>query len=325
MPGSLHEDAIIIDGLNISRFGPEVFDDMRRGGVTAANCTCSIWENFDTTLSAIGQWKRWFRQHDDLILQVFTTEDILRAKQTDRTGIILGFQNSSAFEGRLEFVGFFKDHGVGIVQLTYNTQNPVGSGCYESRDGGLSDYGREVLAEMNRVGIACDLSHVGANTSREAIEASEKPVCYTHCLPSALKEHPRNKNDVELHFMADRGGFVGVTMFPAFLKRGAASTVDDYVEAIDHVIGVTGEDCVGIGTDFTQGYDKAFFDYICHDKGYCRRLVEFGEVINAEGMRTIAEFPNLTAAMERAGWPEGRIRKVMGENWLRYLKEVWGT
>ena len=127
MPGSVHEDAIIIDGLNISRFGPEVFEDMRRGGVTAANCTCSVWENFDTTLGAIGDWKRWFRQHDDLILQVFTTEDIVRAKRTDRTGIILGFQNSSAFEGRLEFVGFFKSQGVGIVQLTYNTQNLVGA------------------------------------------------------------------------------------------------------------------------------------------------------------------------------------------------------
>ena len=325
MTSDLHQSAMVIDGLNVSRFGPEVFEDMRRGGVTAANCTCSVWENFDTTLGAIGQWKRWFRQHEDLIVQVFTSADIRRAKDTGRCGIILGFQNASAFEERLEYVGFFKQQGVGIVQLTYNTQNLVGSGCYETRDGGLSDYGREVLAEMNQVGIACDLSHVGPVTSREAIEASEKPVCYSHCLPSALKEHPRNKSDDELRFIAERGGFIGVTMFPAFLKRGADATVDDYVEAIDYVIGVAGEDCVGFGTDFTQGHGREFFDYICHDKGTGRQLVEFGDVINPEGLRTIGELPNLTAAMQRAGWPEGRILKVLGENWLAYLKAVWGA
>ncbi len=325
MTSDLHQSAMVIDGLNVSRFGPEVFEDMRRGGVTAANCTCSVWENFDTTLGTIGQWKRWFRQHEDLIVQVFTSADIRRAKDSGRCGIILGFQNASAFEERLEYVGFFKQQGVGIVQLTYNTQNLVGSGCYESRDGGLSDYGREVLAEMNRVGIACDLSHVGPLTSRQAIEASEKPVCYSHCLPSALKEHPRNKSDDELRFIAERGGFIGVTMFPAFLKRGADATVDDYVEAIDYVIGVAGEDCVGFGTDFTQGYGREFFDYICHDKGTGRQLVEFGDVINPEGLRTIGELPNLTAAMQRAGWPEGRILKVLGENWLAYLTEVWGA
>ena len=267
----------------------------------------------------------WFEAHGDLIQQAFTTDDIRQAKKDGRTAIVLGFQNGAAFEDRLEYVGFFKGQGVGIVQLTYNTQNLIGSGCYESRDSGLSDYGRDVVAEMNRVGIAVDLSHVGPVTSRDAIEASQKPVCYSHCLPSALKEHPRNKSDEELRFMADNGGFIGVTMFPAFLRRGTESTVDDFVEAIDYVIGVVGEDCVGIGTDFTQGFEREFFEYLNHDKGHGRKLVEFGDIINPEGFRTIGEFPNLTAAMERAGWSAERVMKVLGENWLAFLKEVWGT
>lgn len=325
MNQDLHASALVIDGLNISRFGPQVFADMRKGGLTAANCTCSVWEGFDATLGAIGQWKRWFDQHADLIVQIRTTDDIHRAKADGRSGIILGFQNATAFEGRLDYVSFFKDQGVGIVQLTYNTQNLIGSGCYESDDGGLSDYGREILAEMNRVGIVCDLSHVGAKTSRQAIEASSRPVCYSHCLPSALKAHPRNKSDDELRFMVEHGGFIGVTMFPAFLARGTEATVDDYVEAMEHVIGVAGEDRVGFGTDFTQGHDRAFFDYITHDKGYGRRLVEFGEIVNPEGLRTIGELPNLCAAMVRAGWAEGRIRGALGENWLGFLDEVWGV
>jgi membrane dipeptidase len=322
-PDELHRDAVVIDGLIIANWSRGVFEDMRRGGLTAANCTCCVWENFRGAMNNIAAWKGMFREHADLITQVFTTDDIRRAKTEGRTGIILGWQNVSGIEDRIAYLALFKALGVGVIQMAYNTQNLVGSGCYESRDGGLSDFGREVVAEMNRVGILCDLSHVGANTSRDVIEASTKPVAYSHCLPSGLKAHPRNKSDDELRFIAERGGFIGVTMFPPFLKRGTESTVDDYVEAIGYVIDIAGEDCVGIGTDFTQGYERPFFDWITHDKGYARKLTEFGDIVNPEGIRTIGEFPNLTAAMHRAGWNETRIRKVIGGNWLALLDEVW--
>ena len=321
---TIHESAIVFDGLIVSNWSREVFEDMRRGGLTGANCTCSVWEGFHDTMVNIGHWNRWFREHDDLIVKARTTSDLRRAKEEGRTAVVLGFQNTSAFEDRLEFIEIFKDAGVGVVQMTYNTQNLVGSGCYESSDSGLSDFGHEVVAEMNRVGMLCDLSHVGSVTSREVIEASGKPVAYTHCLPSGLKAHPRNKSDEELRFIADRGGFVGVTMFPPFLKRGADATVDDYVEAIDYVIDIAGEDAVGIGTDFTQGHGGPFFDWITHDKGYARRLTEFGEIVFPDGFASIGDFPNLTAAMQRAGWSEERIRKILGLNWLRLLAEVWG-
>jgi membrane dipeptidase len=322
-PDELHRDAVVIDGLIIANWSRGVFEDMRRGGLTAANCTCCVWENFRGAMNNIAAWKGMFREHADLITQVFTTDDIRRAKTEGRTGIILGWQNVSGIEDRIAYLALFKALGVGVIQMAYNTQNLVGSGCYENRDGGLSDFGREVVAEMNRVGILCDLSHVGANTSRDVIEASTKPVAYSHCLPSGLKAHPRNKSDDELRFIAERGGFIGVTMFPPFLKRGTESTVDDYVEAIGYVIDIAGEDCVGIGTDFTQGYERPFFDWLTHDKGYARKLTEFGDIVNPEGIRTIGEFPNLTAAMHRAGWNETRIRKVIGGNWLALLDEVW--
>lgn len=318
----LHTNSTVIDGLIIAKWERATFEDMRRGGITAANCTVSVWEDFDRTVQNIGEMKKLIRENDDLITLVRNVDDIARAKRENKTGIILGFQNGHAFEDQLSYIEAFADMGVRVVQLCYNTQNLVGTGCYE-RDGGLSGYGHEVIAEMNRCGVMVDLSHVGGKTSEEAILSSKKPVTYSHCLPSGLKEHPRNKSDEELRFIADHGGFIGVTMFPPFLKRGIDATVDDYVEAIEYVVNIVGEDCVGIGTDHTQGHGHEFFEWLTHDKGQHRRLTKFGTIINPLGIRTIGELPNLTAALEKHGWPASRIEKIIGANWVRFYDAVW--
>lgn len=318
----LHKSSIVIDGLNISNFNRDVFEDMSKGGVTAVNCTVSVWEGFQKTVDNINMMKEAIRESDDILMLARTTADIYEAKKNNKTGIILGFQNAYAFEDDLSYISLFKDLGVNVVQLCYNTQNLVGTGCYE-RDSGLSGFGREVVQEMNRVGILIDLSHVGAKTSSEVIAESGRSVCYSHCCPVGLKAHPRNKTDEQLLEIVDANGFVGVTMFSPFLKRGASASIEDYLEAIEYTLDVVGEDNVGIGTDFTQGYDQAFFDWITHDKGRYRRLTDFGQVVNPKGIRTIGEFPNLTASMARAGWREERIRKVMGENWMRMFEAGW--
>ena len=322
-PRELHDDAVVIDGLIIAKWNRELFEDMRRGGLTAANCTVSVWEGFQATVDNIVRSNALMAECSDLVRPVRSAADITRAKEEGKTGILFGFQNAHAFEDQIGYVEVFKQLGVGIVQMCYNTQNLVGTGCYE-RDGGLSGFGREIVAEMNRVGIMCDLSHVGARTSEEVILESSKPVCYSHCLPSGLKEHPRNKSDEELKFIADRGGFVGVTMFTPFLRAGVDATIDDYVEAIEYVLNIVGEDAIGIGTDFTQGHGQEFFEWLTHDKGYARRLTRFGEIVNPQGIRTIGEFPNLTEALLRRGFSEPQVRKIMGENWVRVLKDVWG-
>lgn len=319
----LHENLIVVDGLLICRWSRSVFEDMRRSGLAAANCTCSVWEDFRSTMDNIAQWKRWFREHNDILLPVHCTADIRRARQESKVGIVLGFQNTSAIEDRISYLQLFKDLGVGIMQLTYNTQNLSGSGCYETHDGGLSHFGREVIEEMNRVGILCDLSHVGPRTSEDVIRHSSKPVAFTHCLPAALKDHPRNKSDTLLRLIADRGGFVGVTMYPWFLSRGNESTVDDYVEAIEYVVSLVGDERVGIGTDFTQGHDQSFLEWLARDKGRGRPVLQVGPEVFPEGLRRIGDLPGLTAAMTRRRWPEQRIRNVMGENWIGFLAEVW--
>ncbi|WP_286237895.1 dipeptidase [Neptuniibacter halophilus] len=319
----LHKDAIVIDGLICAKWNRELFEDMAKGGLTAANCTVSFWENFEGTVRNIVEMNELIEESSDLLMKVRTTADIQRAKDAGKTGVMMGFQNAHAFEDQIGYVKVFKDLGVGIVQMCYNTQNLVGTGCYE-RDGGLSGFGREIVAEMNKVGMLCDLSHVGPNTAKEVIDESSKPVAYSHCLPAGLKEHPRNRSDEELKYIADNGGFVGVTMFTPFLRAGVNATIDDYVEAIQYVYNIVGEDAIGIGTDFTQGHGHDFFEYLTHDKGYARRLTRFGEIINPKGIRTVGEFPNLTEALLRHGFSETQVRKIMGENWVSLLKEVWG-
>jgi len=323
---ALHRSALVIDGLNISKWSRDVFASMQAGGITAANCTCSVWEGFAETMRNIAQWKRWFRCHDDLILQVRSTADIRRAKEQGKVGIILGSQNTSAIDGDIRTLELFRDVGVRIVQLTYNTQNFCGAGCLERIDVGLSDFGAEVVAELNRLGLLIDLSHVGPATARDAILQSRQPVCYTHVAPRALHDHPRNRTDEELRFIVEHGGFVGVSTYPLFLQRGYDSTLDDAVAAMDYVIGVAGEDSVGFGTDFLHDQDQPTLDWFAHDKGTARRvLVRRGEgrPPMPKGLERLSDFPNLTAAMRRRGWRGARIRKVLGENWLRLFGEVW--
>lgn len=320
----LHDKSIIIDGLICAKWNRDLFEDMAKGKLTAANCTVSFWEDFKGTVKNVIEMNQLIEANSDLLLKVYTTKDIHRAKAEGKTGVMMGFQNAHAFEDQIGHVQVFKDLGVGIVQMCYNTQNLVGTGCYE-RDGGLSGFGHEIVAEMNRVGMLCDLSHVGPNTAKEVILASKQPVAYSHCLPAGLKEHPRNRTDEELKFIADKGGFVGVTMFAPFLKAGINATIDDYVEAIQYIYNIVGEDAIGIGTDFTQGHGQDFFEYLTHDKGYARRLTRFGEIINPLGMRTVGDFPNLTEALLKHGFSERQVEKIMGENWVNLLKEVWGA
>ena len=323
----VHQDAIVIDGLVVSKWSRQVFEDMHRGGLTAANCTCSVWEGFHDTTVNIARWKQWFNEHSDILLQVYSTADIERAKQESKVGIFLGWQNTYALEDRVEFVQLFQELGVRVMQLTYNTQNLVGSGCWESCDRGLSDFGRDVIDEMNRTGVLVDLSHVGPTTSEDAVKHSRAPVAFTHCCPTGIMDHPRNKTDEQLRMAADHGGFVGVATYPPFLPWGNDTTLDNCIDVFEYMINVIGEEHVGIGTDFTQDQDLAFFQWLRRDKGTGRSLVPGTVSVPQlpEGLARLRDYPNLTAAMAKRGWSETRIRKVLGENWLRLLRDVWGA
>jgi membrane dipeptidase len=320
------QNLTIFDGLLISNWGRPVFEEMAAGGLAGANCTCAVWEDFEATMGNIARWKRHFIENSDLIVQARSADDIRAAKASGRTGIALGFQNSWPIEDDLDRVWLFQDLGIRTIQVTYNTQNLVGAGCWETTDPGLSDYGKRLVTEMNQAGILVDLSHVGEQTSKDAVETSKRPVAYTHVAPSGMKNHPRNKSDDMLKRINSAGGFVGVALYAPFLPKGDDSDLDDCVDVLNYVVELLGEDRVGLGTDFTQGYGAEFFEWLRRDKGTGAGVagpIKNTRPANPKGLDGMSEYPNLAAALAKRGWDNALIAKVMGENWLTFLDDAW--
>lgn len=323
----LHEDAIIVDGLQTCQWSRSIFEEMRAGGLTAVNVSSLLWENFREGIGYVSEWKRFLRENDDILRPVRTVADIHAAKAENKTGIIIGWQNTSPLEDKLDYVEIFKDLGVGIMQLTYNTQNYSGAGYLEEVDSGLTGFGKEVLAEMNRVGVLCDLSHVGDKTTADVIAQSKSPVCISHILPRALKDVKRNKPDELFVACAQKGGLIGVSLFAPGLAAGNDATVEDYLDAMAYIIDLVGEDHVGIGTDFSLDRPRPgpWLLWANKDKGTARTLTEFGSVkiSKPKGIERMTELPNLTARMLARGWSEDLVLKLLGKNWLRVLGKAW--
>ncbi|MBI4218895.1 MAG: membrane dipeptidase, partial [Chloroflexi bacterium] len=264
----LLEDAIVIDGLDTSRWGSRtVYEGLRAGGVTAINATIAVWDDYGQVLENIKRWLRWFEEHRDLIRPVLTSEDVRQAKREGRTGVIFGWQNATAIAGDIDRLRLFHRLGVRVIQLTYNERNLLGNGCYERRDDGLSRFGLSVIREMNRLGILIDLSHCGDRTTLEAIEASESPVAITHANARSQFEHPRNKTDETIKRLAGKGGVIGANAFPMFFPDGFDSTLETYLEAIEYIVQLAGADHVGIGTDFCMEQPREWFEWIFSSQG----------------------------------------------------------
>ena len=217
---ALHARAVVFDGLSTCNWSRTIFEEMKAGGVTCVNAASVLWEDLRGGLDNISDWRRMLAENADLLRPIRTVADIHAAKREGRTGISIGWQNTSPIEDRLQDIGIFKDLGVGIMQLTYNTQNYSGAGYLELTDSGLTGFGREVVHEMNRAGVLCDLSHVGEKTSFDTIAWSRQPCAISHVLPRALHDVPRNKTDALLKACAEAGGIIGISLFAPGLRAG---------------------------------------------------------------------------------------------------------
>lgn len=207
-----------IDCLQYANWSEEIFRQMRMGEVDAVHVTIAYHENFREMVTQIESWNRFFERFPDLIFQGKTAEDVKNARETQRTAIFFGFQNPSPIEDDIGLVEIVHALGVRFMQLSYNNQSLLATGCYEPEDPGITRMGREVIAEMNRVGLVIDMSHSAERSTLEAIEISSRPIAITHANPAFWHDALRNKSDTVLKKLAESGG-VGFVFISASPQR----------------------------------------------------------------------------------------------------------
>lgn len=262
--------------------------------------------------------------YPDLLMRIDSVSDIDQLRQSDKTGIILGVQNSDHFQA-VEDVKRYYFAGQRISQLTYNTQNMIASGSTDRADGGISDFGESIVKAMNEIGMAVDVSHCGDQTSLDAFELSTRPVLVTHSNCRALSiGHPRCKTDEAIKAMAAKGGVMGVTAVRNFVKVDEPTTIEHYVDHVDHIVKLAGIEYVGIGTDSDlKGYDALPKDIYDQLKSGYKSSYSFRDKIDIEGLDHPKKMYDLTEALIRRGYSDDNIRAILGENFRRVLGEIW--
>jgi membrane dipeptidase len=327
----LHKEAVVIDATCPLLAEPAHLELYRKGGCTAVAPTVGGFADAQATLRALGGWARLVRSRDDLVL-VRSAADIDAAKRSGRLGIILHFQGTEPIEDSLDLVDAYKALGVGMIQLSYNVKNRVGDGCEERTDAGLSRFGLKLIERMNQARVIVDCSHTGYRTTMDAIEASSAPVVFSHANAKAVHNSRRTIADDQIKAVAATGGLVGIVGFPAFVSSSPRPTLDAFIKHIDHVVQLVGIDHVGLGIDYFTGQhpimpleeaQRMYDGFVAADKwspdSYPPPPYHY-----PEGIETPDRLPNLTARLLERGYKPEDVRKILGANWLRVFRAVWG-
>jgi membrane dipeptidase len=323
----LHRESIVVDCLNGSALTPRVIRALRDGGVTAINLTAvqigADWDGARRDLKAV---RETIERHPGELLLVRSPDDIVRAKATDRTGVILGMQDAEPIGRHLDKLATLRESGVRIIQLTHNKRNEVGTGCCELDDG-LTPFGRRVVDEMNRLGITIDVSHCGPRTTMDAIELSAVPVICSHANPLAICQSPRNKSDEVVRRLAARGGLIGIAFWTPILYRGNGRqpTIDDALDCFDYALKLVGPDHVAIGSDLCEEAlpsREAWARIYGPDGNYPAVTGGLGEwygydTVIARGLETASLLPGLAPALLSRGHGDATISKILGANFQR--------
>ncbi len=332
---SLHERALIIDALNFHGDGdPGV---LKNASITAVNMTVSHFEaDFEEALDGMARWLAVLRQSEKGWRIVRRAGDIEACHADGVTGLIMGWQNLRPVADNLDRLVLLHDLGLRVAQLTYNGRNLLGDGCLETEDGGLTSLGRETVGMMNMLGMAIDLSHVGQRTSIEAAEASARPVLATHANARSVTPALRNKSDDAIRAIAATGGVIGISIYGPMCWDGDSfrhPSLDDFMRHIEHAAALAGIDHVGLGTDLPAVADLGSVRHITeftlgnYPAAIGAYAKAFSNRIEDRYLSDCASHGDLARITERLideGWAQADIRKVLGENFLRAFRDIWG-
>jgi membrane dipeptidase len=332
----LVERSLVIDMLGPLKldFRPEAFAEplteqeaamFRSCGITAFHNSEGVGgaTAYDDALQFIAAWSGFVGRNSEVFSLVGTAADLDHAKAKHKIAVIMGLQNADEFREPKDVKDFYQ-LGLRCAQLTYNTQNLLGSGSTERIDGGISDYGIEIIKAMNEVGMLVDVSHSGDRTTLDAIELSPRPIAITHANCRALNNHPRLKTDEAIQKLARKGGVMGITGVRNFVKDREPTTVEDVVDHIDHVVKLVGIEHVGIGTDSDlMGYDHMPPDQYEKLKASYKSTYAFRDKIDTDGFNHPRKIYDLTDCLLRRGYSDNNIQAVLGGNFRRLLGDSW--
>ncbi|MEM7216247.1 MAG: membrane dipeptidase [Pseudomonadota bacterium] len=319
-----------IDNLQYANWSEKIFRQMREGNVDAVHATICYHENFRETVANIEQWNRWFEQFPDLIFHGKSGDDVRAARQEGRTAIFFGFQNPSPIEDDIGLVEICHTLGARFMQLTYNNQSLLATGCYESEDTGITRMGRQVIKEMNRVGLVVDMSHSAERSTLEAIEVSERPIAITHANPAFWHSALRNKSDDVLKELGESGGMLGFSLYPHHLKDKTNCTLESFCTMIAKTADLMGLENIGIGSDLCQDQPDSVVEWM--RVGRWSKEIDYGEgSASNSGFPPMPEwfqdnrhFGNIERGLKKTGFSESETAAIMGENWLRFYDENFG-
>ena len=314
----------VVDGVCPLMTDPESWGGWIEGGVHVAAPTVANWEGPAETRDLLAQWAGWMEE-DDRLVPVVEPSDFDRFPLPGRLGVVIHFQNTVPLGDDLANYERFHRRGLRMAQLCYNRTNPVGDGCLEPGDGPLTSFGRQVVKEMNRLGMVVDLSHTGRRTTLDAMRVTSAPPVFSHSNAKALCSNRRNIDDDQIRAVADLGGLVGVNAYPAFLKQGGkGASVTDVVHHIEYLVDLIGPGRVGLGLDFCTLSPEIHAEMIASGEWSVEDYPDDSGAYPA-GLETPAQIPNVRRELEARGYPDESISAILGGNWIDLFKRVWSV
>tara|TARA_Y100000991_G_scaffold74638_1_gene56162 strand:- start:756 stop:1736 length:981 start_codon:yes stop_codon:yes gene_type:complete len=317
-----------IDNLQYCNWSEKIFKINRKAKLDAIHVTVAYHEDFDEVLKNIKTWNNYFNNFKDLIFPGKNFKDIEKAHRENKTAVFFGFQNCSPIGDNINLVEAIHNLGILFMQLTYNNQSLLATGCYEKIDSGVTRMGKEVIKEMNRLGIVIDMSHSAEKSTIDAINLSSKPIAITHANPSFWFDSKRNKSNVVLKALAESGGMIGHSLYPHHLKDKSNCTLKSFCEMIARTADLIGVKHIGIGSDLCTGHPDTVVEWMRNGKW--TKTKDYGE-----GTKENSSFPkqpdwfvdasgfkNLEKGLKNIGFNEIETNDILGNNWYNFYKGI---
>ncbi len=317
-----------IDNLQYCNWSRDIFLINREAGLNAVHVTLVYHEDYDEFLQRVKEWDRFFEENSDLIFLGKTFEDITKAQSDNKTAIFFGFQNCSPIEDDINLIEKVHEHGCRFMQLTYNNQSLLATGCYEKNDSGVTNFGRQAIKEMNRVGIVVDMSHSAEKSTLDAIEISEKPIAITHANPSFWHEALRNKSDFLLKKLSESGGILGLSLYSHHLKDGTNCKLENFCEMVAKTAEIMDVKNIGIGSDLCLNQPDSVVEWMRN--GTWSKSTNYGEGSKKkpgfpkqpEWFLDARGFNNLETGLKKVGFNKQEVEGILGNNWFNFYKGI---